>query len=107
MLVYRYKAYVFVNRSGNKYDEFRKGLINKWGDGDDKYLSTLVEAHRRLETYVSLLPKANPKTAEEQQRGLNFNQDGKSEQLETPTARVSFKKTMKCFKCARDGHMTK
>ena len=108
VLVNRYKAYVYVKRAGTKYDEFRKGLINKWGDGDDKYPGTLVEAHRRLETYISLLPRADQRTSEEQQRGSNFVQDGEREKSGTSGGDGSPRnRVMKCFRCDREGHVTK
>jgi hypothetical protein len=98
----KYKAYVFVKRSGFKYENFRIDLKNDFDSGKDTFPDNIVEASRRLDNWR---PMFVPKDVKKAEKALQFHQsaDANGEQH----YEQADKSGIVCFNCERTGHFTK
>ena len=117
----KYKAYVFLRRSGTTYYEYRKKLENDYTEGHDNYADDVTETYQRLENWrPTWVAKPSPKIPDKGEKDHNYLQeeDGDKgtgeqhfEQARSPAGvsgnEQDYKKGIECFKCGRMGHFTK
>ena len=125
MLIEQYKVYIFIKRSGTQFEDYRTELHNGYNDKSKAYPFTLVDAHHIMDhrkSHPIVDHKKNSDSTKDSSKAKNFLQEnfhpvhdpatspgGEQEQRKTtdPPTGWTFRKGIDCFRCGREGHLTK
>ena len=116
-LIEQFKAHVYIKRSGPRYDYYRTNLQNNYNEMIAVYPQSVVSAHHIMDHHKSV--QANrPGDNTRESRGQVYEQQGfqkahdpadvpGSEQDSGAPQGFRFKPGCNCFRCGREGHMTR
>ena len=122
----QYRAYVYIKRAGPRYEYYRSNLHNNYNEGIATYPPTVTSAHNIMDHHKNMQMQTNRSTEKKDtERGQTYQQEDfnsvpnpavvpDSEQARsngtgtgTAPADFEFKTGVICFRCDREGHLTK
>ena len=95
----KYKAHMFLRRSGKVYYDYRKKHENDYGEGRDYYADDATVVYQRLTDWKppTRPPPATPVISTRLTRAATFLQTGERD--------PNWKKRITCFRCLEKGHL--
>jgi hypothetical protein len=107
MLIEQYKAYVYIKRAGVRYDYYRTNLHNNYNERIAMYPTTVVSANNIMDHHRNM--QFNNNRTDKETKDTSKAQSYLQEQNTSngPPTNFTFRTGITCFKCDREGHLTK